>query len=297
MLSLDLNLTFLAEITMNFYEINPYIRLASNSVLPPYKHIKRRVIFDYELIYIESGNFIFKYNDIVYECKKGQFIFICPNIPHSFRLGKYEVSQPHIHFDIMYDMYSESIPISFKDLPEFTNEEKSHIRKNVFNKYATTPFIKFNDSDRFFSLWKKIVSNNQTEYLVKKAALTEIISMIITDNYPELLLEKPQNSYKVALQIKDYIDAGQGLNSSLNDFEKQFSYSKYYLEREFKKNYGISLILYRNNKRMEFAAKFLKENSVTNVVEILHFSSIYSFSRTFKKHFGISPTEYKNNKF
>ena len=95
--------------------------------------------------------------------------------------------------------------------------------------------------------------------------------------------------------ISDYIDAGQGLNSSLDDFEKQFSYSKYYLEREFKKNYGVSLISYRNNKRMEFAAKFLKENSVTNVVEILHFSSIYSFSRTFKKHFGISPTKYKDS--
>ena len=105
--------------------------------------------------------------------------------------------------------------------------------------------------------------------------------------------QKKENDYNVALQIKDYIDAGQGINSSLDDFEKQFSYSKFYLEREFKKLHGISLIAYRNNKKMELAAKLLKNENVTTVVEKLHFSSIYAFSRAFKKHFGLSPTEYK----
>lgn len=293
MLLIDLNLTFLAVIIMNIYKINPYIRVAINSVLQPFTHIKRRIIFDYELIYVESGSFVFKYNDIPYECTEGQFILICPAVPHSFRLGAEAVSQPHIHFDIAYDINSESIPVSFKDLPEFSKAEKALIRENIFKKHTNIPFVKFGDTDNFFHLWKKIVGNNQTDCLTKKAALTEIISMLITDNSPELFSAKNQNDYNIALQIKNYIDAGQGINSSLEDFEKQFSYSKYYLEREFKKNYGISLIAYRNSKKMELAAKLLKVNSVTNVVDILHFSSIYSFSRTFKQHYGISPTEYK----
>ena len=35
--------------------INPYIRLAMHSVLPRHHVIKRRIIFDYELIYIADG--------------------------------------------------------------------------------------------------------------------------------------------------------------------------------------------------------------------------------------------------
>lgn len=278
---------------MNVFEINPYIRLAINSVLPPYTHIKRRIIFDYELIYLEAGNFTLKYDDIAYECKAGQFILLCPSVPHSFRLGKGKISQPHIHFDMVYDINSQGIPISFKDIGEFSKEEKKLIRENIFEKYKPYPFVKFNEEDKFFDLWNKIVGNNETDYLTKKAALTEIISMLITDNFPDILSQKKENDYNVALQIKDYIDAGQGINSSLDDFEKQFSYSKFYLEREFKKRHGISLIAYRNNKKMELVAKLLKNENVTTVVEKLHFSSIYAFSRAFKKHFGLSPTEYK----
>lgn len=279
---------------MNVFEINPYIRLATNSVLPPYTHIKRRIIYDYELLYIESGEFVLKYNDIAYNCKAGQFVLICPDIPHSFRLGKKELSQPHIHFDMVYDLHSEKIPISFKDIGEFSKEERMLIRENIFKKYTPYPFVEFKDTKRFFSLWKKIVGNSETDYLSKKAALTEIVSMLISDNFSDILSEQKENDYNVARQIKDYIDAGQGINSSLADFEGQFSYSKYYLEREFKKSYGLSLIAYRNNKKMELAARLLKKETVTGVVEKLHFSSIYAFSRAFKKHFGISPTEYKN---
>ena len=73
--------------------------------------------------------------------------------------------------------------------------------------------------------------------------------------------------------------------------EKQYSYSKYYLERQFKKAYGISLIAYRNEKRMQHARKLLELESVSDVAEELGFRSIYSFSRAFKKQFGICPSE------
>lgn len=278
---------------MNTFEINPYIRLAINSVLPPYCHIKRRVIYDYELVYIEKGGFTLKYNDVSYNCTEGQILLLCPGVPHSFRLYENEMSQPHIHFDMVYDVYSESIPISFKDIDEFSSVEKKMIRENAFKNYPANPFVNINDKERFFGLWKRIVGNNQNDYLVKKAALTEIISMLIADNFP-LCLEDDAVNYSVAKQIKDYIDAGQGIGARLESFEKQFSYSKYHLEREFKRMYGISLIAYRNNKTMEIAKRLLKTSSVTEVSERLHFSSIYAFSRAFKKHYGISPSEYKN---
>ena len=101
---------------MNLSLINPYIRLAMESRIPSGHNIAQRVIYDYELIYLEEGNFTFVYNGEAYYCKTGDIIFICPGIAHSFHLDYGEISQPHIHFDITHRPQSEFIPISFKDL-------------------------------------------------------------------------------------------------------------------------------------------------------------------------------------
>ena len=108
---------------MDISLVNPYIRVAMNSVLPAGKEIKRRIIFDYELIYIADGKFLFNYNDIDYPCNKGQFIFIRPGIPHSFNGINADLLQPHIHFDMTHRQDSERVPISFKDRDELSEKE------------------------------------------------------------------------------------------------------------------------------------------------------------------------------
>lgn len=71
---------------MNLSLINPYIRLAMESRIPSGHNIAQRVIYDYELIYLEEGNFTFVYNGEAYYCKTGDIFFICPGIAHSFYL-------------------------------------------------------------------------------------------------------------------------------------------------------------------------------------------------------------------
>ena len=53
-----LYLTFLAlgGISVTIHDLNPYIRLAMPSLLPFGLILNRRIIFDYELIYIERGS-------------------------------------------------------------------------------------------------------------------------------------------------------------------------------------------------------------------------------------------------
>ena len=70
---------------LHTHEINPYIRVAVRSVLNTGLEIKRRIIFDYEFIYIADGSMTFFYNDIPYKVSRGHFLFIRPGIPHSFQ--------------------------------------------------------------------------------------------------------------------------------------------------------------------------------------------------------------------
>ena len=273
---------------MNLSLINPYIRLAMESRIPSGHNIARRVIYDYELIYLEDGNFTFTYNNKSYNCKAGDIIFIRPGIPHSFNINFGEISQPHIHFDITHRPQSEIIPISFKDVDKMLSDEREWIHRDYFSAYTPTPLLDVQNKSEFLKTFYNIVSSN-SDSIMKKSLMLKLIAIIINDNFPELL--RVEKQLTVVNQIKDYIDAGNGMGMTLDDFAKTFFYDKFYLERKFKESFGVNLIEYRNKKRMELANHLLKLHSVSEVSELIGYQSIYAFSRAYKSFFGYAPSK------
>lgn len=272
--------------------VNPYIRVAINSVLPAKSQIIPRIIFDYELIYIEEGEFTLTYDGKEYKCEKGQFILLRPGVSHKFSGIEKDLVQPHIHFDITHTDNSSQVPVSFKDIDAMTVEEKNQIREDIFYGYEQLPLVYFSDKEKVLRLFYEVINLTEQSMLVRKARLIEIIEALINDNFPNVF-EQKYKVYRIEKQIKDFIDAGQGMTANLEDIAKQFSYSKYYLDRRFKEKYSVGIMSYRNRKRMQTAKQMLKDNTVSAVSERLGFSSIYVFSRAFKNHFGVSPTDIK----
>ena len=278
---------------ISYHSINPYLRVAMHSVLPRGTEIKRRIIFDYELIYLESGSLRFCYDDTEYFCTAGQFLFIHPGIPHSFHIPEEDLSQPHVHFDLVYTSKSRETPVSFKDICDLSQEERALIQDDLLKQEIPSPFVTFSDPERAKQLLFSLISQTLSP-LEEKSILLQLTDQLITDNFSGCCSpEEPHHN--IARQLKDYMDAGQGLSSQLEELEKQFSYSKYYLERQFKKHYGMGLIAYRNKKRMELAKEYLKNDSISAVAEQLGFSSIYVFSRAFKQFSGLSPSAFQKN--
>jgi len=278
---------------MDLSLINPYIRVAMQSIIPSGHKIARRVIYDYELIYLERGEFTFVYDDIKYSCEAGDIIFIRPGIAHSFLIDRGEISQPHIHFDITYRPRSEKIPVSFKALENMTETEKTRIHKDYFSSYPKTPFINIKNKEEFLDGFYRVIAKESSP-LVKKALMIQLLSIIINDNFPDVL--EAQEFSPVEIQVRDYLDSGNGLTMSLDDLAKRFFHSKFYLEKKFKKAFGSSIIEYRNEKRMEFSNYLLEEHSVSAVAEMLGYGSIYSFSRAYKLRYGYSPSQLKNRR-
>ena len=277
---------------MNLSLINPYIRIAIPSVLRANSEIKTRVIFDYELIYIESGNFLFVYDGKSYECKTGDFLLIEPNVSHSFHISNEPLSQPHIHFDITQRDNSEMIPISFKSRESLSKSERTWFHENYFAGERATPFLAVTDKREFCELFYHVISaTGKNEKLSAKGLLTQLLAILIKDNFPHFF--EKENSFSICRQIKDFIDSKQGFTMKLDDFENMFFYDKFYLEKMFHAEYGIGLIKYRNEKRVDYAKILLKTESVSSVAEKLGFHSIYSFSRTYKNRYGYPPSNEK----
>ena len=212
---------------MNLNTINPYIRVAMRSVLRQGVVIGQRVIYDYELIYLAEGSFTLTYAGKEYLCKKGQFIFLRPGIPHTLNVNIENISQPHIHFDLSYKTDSKIVPVSFKDIDAFSEEERKRIREDVFKGYPAYPFVHFDNEERFLELFFKVVSVPRGEHsLSQKASMLELIGTLIDNNFPDLSISN-ENDQNISQNIKDYIDCGLGLKMSLSDFEKQFMYDRF----------------------------------------------------------------------
>ena len=281
---------------INSNAINPYIRAARPSVLLKGSGVKRRVIFDYELIYIERGEFTINYNEEDYKVLPGSLLLLRPGIPHCFKDLLDDVSQPHIHFDLFYSPRSTQTPVCYKDLCDLSSHEHQLMQEDSFHPYPQNPLITSSNREKFLSVFYSIVKNNEKESdLVQKAKMIQLLDMIISDNFPKSIFNKKQ-SFSIAQQIKAVYDSMQGLSTDLNELESMFSYSKYHMEHEFKKAYGVSIISYRNSKRMELAEKLLETHSVSAVSEALEFSSIYSFSRAFKRYFDVPPSKFAAHK-
>ena len=216
---------------MKLAEINPYIRRAMRSYLPPLWRINQRIILDYEIIYVESGHFQLTYDHCTYSCKAGDVIFLCPNISHTL-FTDIGVSQPHIHFDVQYDPSSEQVFICFRDYPELSPQERRLIRKNIFPQLTPSPLLKIQDHAAFLELFYRIIDAPNHQSLSCKTSMLALLEIIIADNVPNALMPAPQTA-SIAAQIKEFLDANFCQNISLSALEKQFSYSKFYIAKAY----------------------------------------------------------------
>ena len=276
-------------------ELSPYVRLAMHSnIIPPW-HLKRRVIYDYELIYLERGNFIFIYNNKEYMCRKDDIILIHPGVPHSIiSIDNKLISQPHMHFDMKYDFYSENITVSFKDIDEMTLQERELIRNDILKGIIDNPILCISQKPLVKKLLFEIIETFQSGRtagsLKCKIGVLELLNLIITE-YQFPLHER---EYNMSFLIKEYIDNNYTNRITLETLAAQFNYNKYYIEKKFRQSFSVPVKKYYTSIRLqEIKKNFAKGTRITDIVEKYNFGSIYAFSRFFKNSVGVSPSEYK----
>ena len=95
--------------------------------------------------------------------------------------------------------------------------------------------------------------------------------------------------------ILDWIEDNLESPLSLEKVSERSGYSKWHLQRMFKKETGRSLTQYITNKRIEAACRLLSESSLpTNAVAMqVGFQSFAYFSKVFREAKGITPITWR----
>ena len=147
--------------------------------------------------------------------------------------------------------------------------------------------------------FKKVSSN---EYLYDNdlmiCYLKEVIIRLLQyDFQPQLASSSPtQQRFENDLlnDIIIYINENIYSNITVEDICVKFSISRSSLQNLFKNSLNTAPKQYINELKLSKAKLLIKESShtISEISEILGYTSIHYFSRKFKQHFGITPTDY-----
>lgn len=161
-----------------------------------------------------------------------------------------------------------------------------------------------------------------TDYLLKPVNYLEVESLIqkmvdevrnaregeeIARYGKRWILEKEQESKKlekspakteeILEMAKQYIDLHFTETCQLADVAKAVALNQGYLNRIFRKKYGITIYQYILDCRMKLAAKLILEGNTKfyAIADLVGYDNYSNFLAVFKKTYGVLPNEYKDS--
>ena len=148
--------------------------------------------------------------------------------------------------------------------------------------------------ERVHGLLRGIHAENADETMTDCARVMCDLLITVATEYRKV----QRATVSTAERIKDYIDSGLVYNISLDDIAQHFYLNKSYIISIFSAKYGFTPKQYILERKMQAARTMLEENlyGISEIADVLNFSSSQHFSSSFKKKMGMSPDEYRRQK-
>jgi len=250
----------------------------------------------WELMYIDSGNAVIVSNGKKIKLKQGEAFLHAPNSSHTIYTNNEFANSAIISFECKsQDLFSLSGSIlSF-----------SEFDKLLLNKLINEAKLSFSDklNDLYLKkMSKKSVTPFACEQLIKNCIELLLISQLRTkENLPQT--DKISSISPVSDKIVESIlqilqeKLEQSTNVNLEEISLELKFSKSHIKTQFKKVMGVSILQYFIGLKMDKAKKLLSQQkyTISEISDILGFSSVYYFSRQFKLFTNMSPTKYVNS--
>ena len=240
----------------------------------------------YELTIVTDGKAIISTNDVPTLVKKGDIYLSYPGDIHKIESDKNE--------PLKYDFFAFRL----------NNEEFQSAFETIAQDYALPNTRLFHD-DRIRTLIGNAIIELDTESRYKDELLNSIFKQIMIYVIRGFENIKPKinntNTSRVELlcqRLMNYIDTHIYSLKNLDELCEVFDYSYGYLSAIYKKTTSNTLSGYFLEKRLDSARLLLLENrlTITEISELLNYTSVYSFSKAFKEYYGLSPKNYIERK-
>lgn len=229
-----------------------------------------------ELFYIVGGRGQFSIQDQLYPVNANNLVIINPNIPHT------EVSlnaQP-----------MEYIVLGIEGIALETGD-KENGQFSILDHFESVEI-----SGCLRNILREMELKN-TGYEDVCQAYMEILIIRLMRSTALAVPTAPQtiSGNRQCAAVRQYIDLHFKEALTLDQLAEEAHMNKYYLSHTFKKEYGVSPINYMISRRIEESKYLLAETdlSLSQIAQLLGFSSLSYFSQVFRRTQGASPMEYR----
>ena len=163
-------------------------------------------------------------------------------------------------------------------------------------QYPDARFIVVSGYDSF-DFAQAAIRLNVVDYLLKPidvdelhAALQKALSRLPAQ--PEASRDTPAD---IAAEIRRYVDQNYTGDINLTDLAERFYFSREYIGRVFRAQYGCGVYEYIQQLRMQRAMELLKnpDLSLQAIAEHLGYSNANYFSKAFRRYYGKSPSAWR----
>lgn len=232
----------------------------------------RKELSSYLFVYVVSGKGTLEYEEKTYQVSAGQCFYIdCMKIHRYFSSSEDPWEIYWVHFN----------GSSAKDYYE------------LFEKKDCTVFYPA-DRVKVEAYLSNLTEINKEESYHTEVKSSQIILSLVTQAL--LVGRQCKRLYsKIAQSARQYIDNNYTDKISLDLLESKLYVSRFHIEKEFKRAYGIAVIEYVISKRMNYAKKLLRftNKSIEEIAILCGFSDQSYFNRQFKKSEGITGTAFR----
>ena len=232
-----------------------------------------------ELFYVVDGKGEFNIQRQRFPVKPNDFVIINPQVEHT-ELSSPDEPLEYIVLGIRGLSFSNLTPVSEGGHPfsffNLRDEQKDILRYlNAMVQEATSQQMSY-----------ELVCHNLLEILLIK---------ILRHQHFDLEVGKQSKATKDISFIKHYLETYYHESIQLEDLASMTHLSRFYISHSFKKEIGMSPMEYLIDIRIKESKILLRTTnySISQVADIVGFTTPTYFSKQFRKSTGISPTDYR----
>ena len=231
-----------------------------------------------ELFYIVGGKGQFLIQDQLYPVDVNNLVIINPNVLHTeVSLDAHPMEYIVLGIEGMELTASGGYNGQFTILDHFESVDISGCLRNILRE----------------------MRQKKNGYKDVCQAYMDILIIRLMRNTALAVLAEPQTASenRQCAAVRRYIDLHYKEPLTLEQLADEAHMNKYYLSHSFKREYGVSPINYMISRRIEESKYLLAETdlSMSQIAQLLGFSSLSYFSQVFRKTQDTSPMEYRHN--
>lgn len=232
---------------------------------------------NYELTIVTGGEGTVSTNGASYPLKSGDIHLSIPCDIHEIKASSSS--------KLEYDYFS----FEYKD-GEFNNELKK-ISTKLFDT-GSRVFVNPKISNLVGNAISEFSSEKPYSFEILKNIFNQIAIYVIRDfsNVKDGRGKFTENEI-LCYQVMNYVDTHIYSIINLENIAPKFNYNYSYLSSLFKKTTGKTLFDYFQSRKLETAKVLILEKryKISEIAEILNYSSPFAFSKAFKLKYGVSP--------